>query len=79
MGNATSIRRQNTITKQNIKSAHAVLFKQGNGKEVEPKDIFKQIMDYPHLSHSRHSERFARLVVACVRKGMIDPLTIAKV
>ena len=78
MSTATSTKRTNTITKENISKAHAELFKK-TGKEVKPVAIFAKIMDYPQLAHERHIERFCRLIVACVRKGLIDPLTIEKV
>jgi len=74
---ATSIAKPNTITKRNIATTHAALFKRLR-REVTPREIFTEIMDYPSLAHPRHTERFSRLMVVCVRKGMIDPAELEK-
>ena len=77
MGNATSVKKSNTVTKENISNVHAELFKK-TMVPVKPSAIFARIMDYPHLAHARHTERFGRLVVSCVLGGMIDPNSIEK-
>jgi len=74
---ATAIRRKNTITKANIVAMHADLFNERH-KPIEPKEIFVGIMDHPTIAHARHTERFGRLMIACVRKGLIDPVEVEK-
>lgn len=74
---ASSQKKPNTITKANIAATHAMLFKKTQ-QPVPTSAIFGALMDYPHLAHARHTERFSRLMVACVRKGMINPLELDK-
>lgn len=73
----SSVVKTNTITKRNIKANHDGLFKRLQ-REVKPRELFAEIMDYPALAHARHTERFSRLLVTCIRKGMIDPNELDK-
>lgn len=62
MGYATSPKKLNTITRENIARAAEECFRRSNGEKVKPAAIFSRLVDFPNIAHPRHTNRFMRLL-----------------